>query len=117
MNSHSVARGKLSSTRTPVNSGAGISSGCQTIGVRRERAVTSGTVFWRGEAWDLRSASYSARCFTTKASYQDRKHQQQNFIGKPVFEQHRSQSRAAPDNQLRPALRLDAANALDDVRR
>src|SRR5260370_11456236 len=41
---------------------------------------------------------------------------QQDLIGKPVFEQHRCQRRAAPDDQVRSVLRLDAANALNDVR-
>src|SRR5262245_56988972 len=33
-----------------------------------------------------------------------------------MFEQHRCQRRATPEDQVRAVLRLDAANALDDVR-
>ena len=57
MNSRSVSSGKLSSTRTPVNSGVGTSSARHSIGVRRERAVSSETTFCRGAACDLRIAS------------------------------------------------------------
>jgi len=47
---------------------------------------------------------------------QNRNDEQQDLISKPVFEQRRCQRRAAPDDQVRPGLRLDPANALDDVR-
>ena len=67
MNARSVARGKLSSTRTPVNSGTGKSSARHSIGVRRARASSSGTSFCRGAEWVLRSASYSARCCATNS--------------------------------------------------
>ena len=50
MNSRNVARGKLSSTRTPVKAGTGRSSARHSIGVRLERAVSRGTtsLTWRG---------------------------------------------------------------------
>src|SRR5437667_5171477 len=47
---------------------------------------------------------------------QDRIDGQQDFIRKPVFEQRRCQRGAAPEDEVRAVLRLDAANALDDVR-
>src|SRR5215471_16835707 len=47
---------------------------------------------------------------------QDRIDQQKHLIHKPMLEQRRSQRRAAPGNQVRAVLRLDAANAIHDVR-
>jgi hypothetical protein len=41
---------------------------------------------------------------------------QQDFIRKPMFEQRRCQRGATPKDKVRAVLRLDAANALDDVR-
>ena len=39
----------------------------------------------------------------------------EDLIRKLVFKQDRCQRRAAPDDQVRPVHRLDAANALNDV--
>ena len=47
---------------------------------------------------------------------QDRIDDQQDFIHKPMFEQRRCQRGATPEDEVRAVLRLDAANALDDVR-
>ena len=47
---------------------------------------------------------------------QDRIDDQQDFIRKPMFEQRRCQRGATREDQVRAVLRLDAANALDDVR-
>src|SRR5204862_3990862 len=47
---------------------------------------------------------------------QDRIDGQQDFIRKRMFEQRRCQRGAAPEDEVRAVLRLDAANALDDVR-
>jgi hypothetical protein len=47
---------------------------------------------------------------------QDRKDDQQDFIRKTVFEQRRCQRGATRKDNVRAVLRLDAANALDDVR-
>ena len=41
---------------------------------------------------------------------------QQDFIRKPMFEQRRCQRGATREDKVRAVLRLDAANALDDVR-
>jgi hypothetical protein len=42
--------------------------------------------------------------------------EQQDIVRKRVFEQHRCQRRTAPEDQAWPVHRLDAANALDNVR-
>src|SRR6266705_1183230 len=47
---------------------------------------------------------------------QDRINGQQDFIRKPVFEDCRCQRGATPEDKVRAVLRLDAANARDDVR-
>src|SRR6516162_4083716 len=47
---------------------------------------------------------------------QDRIDDQQDFIRKPMFEQRRCQRGATREDKVRAVLRLDAANALDDVR-
>src|SRR5271156_2395301 len=47
---------------------------------------------------------------------QDRIDDQQDFLRKPMFEQRRCQRGAAPEDKIRAVLRLDVANALDDVR-
>src|SRR5262245_39346805 len=47
---------------------------------------------------------------------QDGIDQQKRLIRKPMLEQRRSQRRAAPKDQVRSLLRLDAANAIHDVR-
>ena len=39
-----------------------------------------------------------------------------DFIRKPMFKRRRCQRGAAPEDKVRAVLRLDAANALDDVR-
>src|ERR1700733_10389724 len=53
---------------------------------------------------------------TFASAQQDRIDEQQDFVSKPVFEQHWRQRRAAPEDQVRPVLLLNAANAFDDVR-
>src|SRR5712691_3488649 len=47
---------------------------------------------------------------------QDRIDDQQEFIRKPMFEQRRCQRGPTREDKVRAVLRLDAANALDDVR-
>src|SRR6516225_9350372 len=47
---------------------------------------------------------------------QDRIDDQQDFIREPMFEQRRCQRGATRKDRVRAVLRLDAANALDDVR-
>ena len=47
---------------------------------------------------------------------QDRIDDQHDFIRKPMFEQRRCQRGATREDKVRAVLRLDAANALDDVR-
>src|SRR6516162_4698307 len=47
---------------------------------------------------------------------QDRVDDQQDFIRKPMFEQRRCQRGATREDKVRAVLRLDAANALDEVR-
>jgi hypothetical protein len=47
---------------------------------------------------------------------QDRIDDQQDFIRQPMFEERRGQCGAAREDEVRAVLRLDAANALDDVR-
>ena len=47
---------------------------------------------------------------------QDRIDHQQDFIRKPMFEQRRCQRGATREHKVRTVLRLDAANALDEVR-
>ena len=46
----------------------------------------------------------------------DRIDGQQDFIRKPMFEQRRCQRGATREDKIRAVVRLDAANALDDVR-
>ena len=53
MYSRSVASGKLSSTRTPVNAGVAMSSARHSMGVRRARAVSSGTTCCSGRGVGL----------------------------------------------------------------
>jgi len=53
---------------------------------------------------------------TLPRAQQDRIDDQQDFIRKPMFEQRRCQRGATPEDKVRAVLRLDAANALDDVR-
>src|SRR6266852_6625808 len=53
---------------------------------------------------------------TLPRAQQDRIDGQHDFIRKPMFEQRRSQRGATPEDKVRAVLRLDAANALDDVR-
>src|SRR5258705_13126421 len=47
---------------------------------------------------------------------QDRIDGQQDVIREPMLEQRRCQRGAAPEDEIRAVLRLDAANARDDVR-
>jgi len=47
---------------------------------------------------------------------QDWIHDQHDFIRKPVFEQRRCERGAAPEDKVRAILRLNVANALDNVR-
>src|SRR5258705_7304772 len=47
---------------------------------------------------------------------QDRIDGQQDVIREPMLEQRRCQRGAAPEDEVRAVLRLDAANARDDVR-
>src|SRR5215471_5026801 len=47
---------------------------------------------------------------------QDRIDDQQDFIRKLMFEQRRCQRGATREDNVRAILRLDAANALDDIR-
>ena len=47
---------------------------------------------------------------------QDRRDDQHDVIREPMFEQRRCQRGAAREDKVRAVLRLDAANALDDVR-
>src|SRR5216683_47501 len=53
---------------------------------------------------------------TLPRAQQDRIDDQQDFIRKPMFEQRRCQRGATRKDNVRAVLRLDAANALDDVR-
>src|SRR5229473_7437909 len=53
---------------------------------------------------------------TLPRAQQDRIDDQQDFIRKPMFEQRRCQRGATPEEKVRAVLRLDPANALDDVR-
>src|SRR6266852_6789204 len=53
---------------------------------------------------------------TLPRAQQDRIDDQQDFIRKPMFEQRRCQRGATPEDKVRAVLRLDAVNALDDVR-
>jgi len=53
---------------------------------------------------------------TLPRAQQDRIDDQQDFIRKPMFEQRRCQRGATREDKVRAVLRLDAANALDDVR-
>src|SRR6266853_7010338 len=62
------------------------------------------------------SVAGSLRKEALPRAQQDRIDDQQDFIRKPMFEQRRCQRGATPEDKVRAVLRLDPANALDDVR-
>ena len=55
-------------------------------------------------------------CAALSRAQQDRIDGQHNFIRKPMLKQRRCQRGAAPEDKVRTDVRLDAANAFDDVR-
>ena len=115
---HRIDRGGLAfPLRTPVSAhgavhleGPGPQRSGRCVGADDD---TRGGSFRAGEREFARWSPVGKKTFPF--AQQDWIDEQQNLIRKPLLEQHRCQRRTAPEDQVRPALRLDVANALDDV--